>query len=76
MPLFMTLCGYFAWGSTKLTVAKFIKKKFYQLILPAFLFVGIETIFKNWGGIKASVYQHFGAFGFLSARSSAIVCSI
>lgn len=71
MPLFMTLCGYFAWGSTKLTVAKFIKKKFYQLILPAFLFVGIETIFKNWGGYKSVCLSAFWSFWFLKC---AFIC--
>lgn len=71
MPLFMTLCGYFAWGSTKLTVAKFIKKKFYQLILPAFLFVGIETIFKNWGGYKSACLSAFWSFWFLKC---AFIC--
>lgn len=57
MPLFMAICGYFAWNTAKLSPANFIKKKFIQLLLPAFLYILIQICFiRPWGGIERLLY--------------------
>lgn len=38
MPLFMTISGYFATSSLELSLVPFLKRKFMQLLYPAFVF--------------------------------------
>lgn len=72
MPLFMAICGYFAWNTAKLSPANFIKKKFIQLLLPAFLYILIQICFiRPWGGVLNAFYTALYNVWFLK---SAFIC--
>ena len=65
MPLFMTMSGFFAKGSMNMNLGGLFKKKFIQLIIPAFSFGVLWYIHDVIVGARAFSVK---AFSFLEAE--------